>query len=284
MCLASAVLVAWAVFGQSTSAVPASPAFEVADVHVSARSSNPSVQPFDSSAYAANRMKGGFRTRGLLHAANGNHGGSHPDRLWSGCRPCDRRANVAGDGSIRRDRQGSGRRHSRSSEADVAGVTGGPLSARGPPRDEAPAGLCLGRGKAPATQRGEGLGRHRLPLQTSVSEWTEERSRHRIVYGLHVPERQHDGVCGRAAYDSLDLHRQRPGAGPDRIDRFVEFQHPMDRAGHARVRRPRGHLALRRGGQATRAQVGTARDAHARHRGRPCKPSRCMRWRRTSAT
>ena len=60
MCLASAVLVAWAVFGQSTSAVPASPAFEVADVHVSARSSNPSVQPFDSSAYAANRMKGGF--------------------------------------------------------------------------------------------------------------------------------------------------------------------------------------------------------------------------------
>src|ERR1035438_9081059 len=63
--LALAALVACSAFGQSTSSPPASPAFEVADVHVSARSSNPSVQPFDSNAYAADRMKGGFVRGGL---------------------------------------------------------------------------------------------------------------------------------------------------------------------------------------------------------------------------
>ena len=57
-----ALLLAWAAFGQSVAQVPA---FDVADVHVSPRSSNPSIQPFDGSAYAANRMKGGFTSGGL---------------------------------------------------------------------------------------------------------------------------------------------------------------------------------------------------------------------------
>lgn len=51
-------------------AAVAQPAFEAADVHPAARTSNPSIQPFDSAPYAANRMKGGLVRGGLYVIRN----------------------------------------------------------------------------------------------------------------------------------------------------------------------------------------------------------------------
>lgn len=63
--LMSATLVAPLAFSQSD---PASAGkFEIADIHASARTTTPAVHPFDNSAYAPDRMKGGLVRGGIYH-------------------------------------------------------------------------------------------------------------------------------------------------------------------------------------------------------------------------
>ena len=65
MCLASAALLAPLAFGQTDATSAAR--FEIADIHPSSRTTTPAVHPFDNSAYAPNRMKGGLVRGGIYH-------------------------------------------------------------------------------------------------------------------------------------------------------------------------------------------------------------------------